>query len=147
MVSLRRLATMLAMALLTVALSRWASADAWRAEIIPLLLFGQIVAIAYSRELALLFSGVVAVIIALALGHGLWPLFVLLGVTATAVLQLRRIRSRSKLIYVGLYAGLVAMLLSFCVAVLDKQPTRPELLIPIGAEPRELRFGPSRRAS
>ncbi len=133
-VSLRRLATMLAMALFTVALSCWASADAWRAEIIPLLLFGQIAAIAYSRELALLFSGVVAMIIALALGHSLWPLFVLLVVTATAVLQLRRIRSRSKLIYVGLYAGLVAMLLSFCVAVLDKQPTRPELLIPIGEE-------------
>ncbi len=133
-VSLRRLATMLAMALFTVALSCWASADAWRAEIIPLLLFGQIAAIAYSRELALLFSGVVAMIIALALGHSLWPLFVLLVVTATAVLQLRRIRSRSKLIYVGLNAGLVAMLLSFCVAVLDKQPTRPELLIPIGEE-------------
>jgi putative nucleotidyltransferase with HDIG domain len=133
-VSLRRLATMLVMALLTVALSQWASADAWRAEIIPLLLFGQIVAIAYSRELALLFSGVVAMIIALALGHGLWPLLVLLGVTATAVLQLRRIRSRSKLIYVGLYAGLVAMLLSFGVAVLDKQPTSPELLIPIAVE-------------
>ena len=130
-VSLRRLATMLAMALLTVALSRWASADAWRAEIIPLLLFGQIVAIAYSRELALLFSGVVAMIIALALGHGLWPLLVLLGVTATAVLQLRRIRNRSKLIYVGLYAGLVAMLLSFGVALIEKQPTSLELLIPI----------------
>jgi putative nucleotidyltransferase with HDIG domain len=133
-VSLRRLATMLAMALLTVALSCWASADAWRAEIIPLLLFGQITAIAYSRELALLFSGVVAMIIALALGGSLWPLLVLLGVTATAVLQLRRVRSRSKLIYVGLYAGLVAMLLSFCVAVLDKPPTSPELLIPIALE-------------
>jgi putative nucleotidyltransferase with HDIG domain len=133
-VSLRRLATMLVMAVLTVALSCWASADAWRAEIIPLLLFGQIVAIAYSRELALLFSGVVAMIIALALGNGLWPLLVLLGVTTTAVLQLRRVRSRSKLIYVGLYAGLVAMLLSFGVAVIEKQPTSLGLLVPIAAE-------------
>jgi hypothetical protein len=133
-VSLRRLATMLAMAVLTVALSRWASADAWRAEIIPLLLFGQIVAIAYSRELALLFSGVVAMVIALALGNGMWPLLVLLGVTTTAVLQLRRIRSRSKLIYVGLYSGLVAMLLSFVVAVIEKPPTSLELLAPIALE-------------
>jgi hypothetical protein len=134
LVSLRRLATMLAMAVLTVALSRWASADAWRAEIIALLLFGQIVAIAYSRELALLFSGVVAMVIALALGNGMWPLLVLLGVTATAVLQLRRIRSRSKLIYVGLYSGLVAMLLSFVVAVIEKPPTSLELLAPIALE-------------
>ena len=133
-VSLRRLATMLVMAVLTVALARWASDDIWRAEIIPLLLFGEIAAIAYSRELALLFAGVAAMIVALALGNGMWPLMVLLGVTAAAVLQLQRIRNRSKLIYVGLYAGLVALLLSFVVAVLDKQPSRPELLVPIAVE-------------
>lgn len=126
-VSLRRLTTMLTMAVATVALARWASADAWRAEIIPLLLFGQITAIAYQRELALLFSGAVALVIALALGNGMWPLLILIGVTAAAVLQLRRIRNRSKLIYVGFYAGLVALLLSFGVYLIDKQPEPNEL--------------------
>ena len=48
-------------------------------------------------------------IVALAVGHGLPEFLLLFGVTAAAVLNLGRIRSRSKLIYVGLFAGGVAV--------------------------------------
>jgi len=106
----------------TVVLSRWASADAWRGEIIPVLLFGQTVAIAYRQELALLLSGVVALILTLALGHGLATLLLMTGVTAAAVLQLARIRNRSKLLYVNISAALVAFPLTVVLAVLDNQP-------------------------
>ena len=47
----------------------------------------------------------------MAVGHGLREFLLLLGVTMAAVLSLGRIRSRSKLIYVGLFAGSVAALL------------------------------------
>ena len=126
--SIQQLALMLTLAVATVWLSRWAANDAWRAEIIPLLLFGQTVAIAYRRELALLFSGVVALVLVLALGHGLGALLVLMGATATAILQLAYIRSRSKLIYVAVFAGLAAFLLTLGMALLDDQPLTWALL-------------------
>jgi putative nucleotidyltransferase with HDIG domain len=120
-VSLKRLATMLVLAVLSVVAACWAS-DPWRAEIVPLLLFGQTVAIAYRQELALLFSGVVALVVVLGLGSGLGSLLLLFGVTAAAVLQLGHIRNRSKLIYVGLTAGLLAFLISLAVGVLQMRP-------------------------
>ena len=129
LVSLGRLAGMLALAVLTVFLSLWASADVWRAEIAPLLLFGQIVAIAYRQELAMLLSGAVAILLALAIGHGLPLLLLLAGVTVTAVLQLARIRSRTKLIHVSLSAAVVAFLLTVVLAVVDDQPLSRPLAI------------------
>jgi hypothetical protein len=126
LVSFGRLAGMLALAVLTVFLSLWASADVWRAEIVPLLLFGQIVAIAYRQELAMLLSGAVAILLSLAIGHGLPLVLLLTGVTVTAVLQLARIRSRTKLIHVSLSAAVVAFLLTVVLAVVDNQPlSRP----------------------
>jgi putative nucleotidyltransferase with HDIG domain len=122
MVSLRRLGTLLFLLVLTVVLASWASDDAWRAEIIPLLLFGQTVAIAYGRELALLLSGATALIIVVALGPGLGGLLVLLGVTAVSILQLARIRNRTKLIYVGFTSGVAAFLLSLVVTTFQEQP-------------------------
>lgn len=127
-----RLALMSALIVLTVALSHWAATYPWQAEIIPLLLFGQTVAIAHRRELALLLCGVVTAILALGLGysfgHGLGPFLVLMGVAATAILQLGRIRNRSKLILVGAFASLAAFLLTIGAAVLDNQPVGWALL-------------------
>jgi cyclic-di-AMP phosphodiesterase PgpH len=121
--AVRQLALILLLAVLTVRLATWAAADAWRAELIPVLLFAETLAIAYREELALLFTGVVALIVALALGHAsLGTVLLLMGTSATAILQLGSIRTRSKLIHVGLYAGLVAFLLTVGLAILDNQP-------------------------
>jgi putative nucleotidyltransferase with HDIG domain len=119
--SLIRMTTLLLLAIFTVAVARWASVDPWRAEITPLLLFGMTMAIVYRQELALLLCGVLAFLIALGVGHGLHEFLLLLGVTTVANLNLGRIRSRSKLIYVGLAAGSVAALLEIALAVIDNQ--------------------------
>jgi putative nucleotidyltransferase with HDIG domain len=119
---LARLAGALGLAVATVALAVLASLDPYRAEPVPLIVFGMIVAIAYRRELALLFTGVVSWIVVLALGGDL-PMFLLLfGTTAAAALNLGRIRSRSKLVYVGLFAGCVAALLDLAMKLIDNQP-------------------------
>ena len=118
---IRRLTLMMALAVATVVLSRWAAADAWRAEIIPLLLFGQTVTIVYRRELALLFTGTVILILVMSLGHGLGAFLLLMGVTTTAVLQLKRIRNRGKLIHAATFAGLAAFILTIGVAGLENQ--------------------------
>ena len=121
---LDRLAGALALAVATVFLAVCLAVDPYRAELAGVILFGMIVAIAYRQELALLFSGVVSWIVVLGLGGDL-PMFLLLfGTTAAAALNLGRIRSRSKLVYVGLFAGGVAALLSFAMKLIDNQPLR-----------------------
>jgi putative nucleotidyltransferase with HDIG domain len=134
LLSVIRLTMILVLAVLTVALARWASDDAWRAEIIPLMLLGMTVAIAYRQELAVLASCILSLITAVAIGFGLpgftLPGFVMLmGVTTVASLNVGRIRTRTKLIAVGLAAGCVAAVLYVCLATLESQPLGWSLLL------------------
>ena len=126
--SATRLTVLLMLAILTVILARIASHDAWRAEIVPLMLFGMTVAIVHRQELGLLLSAVVALIIVLAIGHGLPEFLLLVGVSTTAVLNMGRIRTRSKLIYVGLAAGCVALAIDVGLGIVYNQPLGWNLL-------------------
>ena len=114
---LRRFATLLATIVVTVALC-WIAADPWHAELIPLLLFGMTAAIAYEKELALLLAACVALMVAFTRAQGLAEFVILVSSIAAAILLLRRIRSRTKLIYVGAFAGLVVMLTTMGVSTL-----------------------------
>ncbi len=125
---LRRFATMLALVVITVGTCLLAAQTPWRAEVIPLLVFGMTVSIAYHQELALLLSTTLALVIVVAIGQGLSEFIVLTAAAATAVLLLGRIRSRRKLTYVGLAVGAVVFLTTFGVETLDQQPLRPTIL-------------------
>lgn len=116
--------TMLLLAVVsTVALARVLSNGALSAEIVPLLLFGMTAAIAYEKELALLLAASVALVVAFALDSiGVGGFVILVSSVATAILMLRRIRSRTKLIYVGAIAGLVVFLTTLGVGTLSGQP-------------------------
>jgi len=129
LVDLKRLGGLLSLVVVTVVVARWAARDSWCAEIVPLLLFGQVIAIAYERELALLLSGSMALLVAVALGLGLGEFLILFGTTATVVLQLSHIRSRGKLTTVGFLGGLTAAGLTIVAAVLDNQPLSWDLLV------------------
>lgn len=118
---LRRFATLLAVVVATVALAWIAASDEWRAEIVPLLLFGMTVAIAYEKELALLLSACVSLIVAFSLEQGLGEFVILTSSVAAAILFLGRVRSRTKLIYVALFTGVVVMLTSVGVGTLAGQ--------------------------
>ncbi|HZL89125.1 MAG TPA: HDIG domain-containing protein [Pirellulaceae bacterium] len=107
---LRKFATLVAAVVITVALCSAASEATWSAEMVPLLLFGMTAAIAYEKELALLLAASVALIVAFSLEQGLGEFVILVSSVAAAILLLRRIRSRTKLIYVGAVSGLVVLL-------------------------------------
>ncbi|MEA1951057.1 MAG: HDIG domain-containing protein, partial [Planctomycetota bacterium] len=124
----KRLVVMLALLVLTVSLARLVSFDPWRAELLPILLFGQMTAIAYRQELGLLLSGAVALILVIGLGMGISEFITLFVVTATAVLQVGHIRSRSRLIYIGFFSALVAVLLTIVATVTMSQPLSWPLL-------------------
>ncbi|HEY3395558.1 MAG TPA: HDIG domain-containing protein [Lacipirellulaceae bacterium] len=119
---LGRMATLLALVVATVSLMVLTSHDEWRVELIPLMLFGMTVAIAYQQEIALLLSAAVTLISVVALGHALSDAVVLLATTAGAILLLGRVRSRNKLLFVGAVAAGVAALTTIGVGILDGEP-------------------------
>jgi putative nucleotidyltransferase with HDIG domain len=114
--------TMLGMFVFGVALAMMASHDSWRAELIPIMLFGMTVAIVYQQELALLLTAALALVVVVSLDEDLPQYVTLMSAAATAILLLGRIRSRSKLIYVGMAAAMVAMLTDVGVNTLEEQP-------------------------
>jgi cyclic-di-AMP phosphodiesterase PgpH len=120
--SMTRLIVLVLLAITAVVFAGWVAAPPWRAELVPLLLFGMTMAIVYRRELALLLAGVATLMITLGVGHGQHEFLLLMGVTATAVLSLGRIRTRTKLTYVGLVAGAAAVLLHLGLSLIDDQP-------------------------
>jgi putative nucleotidyltransferase with HDIG domain len=125
----QRFSGLLAMVVLTVGLAHWMSEYAWGAELIPLLLLGMTIGIAYSRALALLLSAALAIVLALLLGQGLGSLILWIGVVTAATLQLSRIRHRSKLIQIGLVTGVVAFCLTLLVGLLEEPPLAAPILL------------------
>ncbi|MCA9222504.1 MAG: HDIG domain-containing protein [Planctomycetales bacterium] len=119
---MRRFATLLGTVVATVTLAQFASDDQWRAELVPLILFGMTIAVAYRRELALVLSAAVSLVVAISLGQGLAEFVILVSAVAGAVLLLGRIRNRTKLIYVGAFAGLVVTLTTIGVGTVVGQP-------------------------
>ena len=117
----RSYVTLMASVVAAVTLGWFFSEDNFRAEIIPLLIFGMTAAIAYEKELALLLSTAIALILSFALDQGLAQFVILVSSVAAAILLLRRIRSRTKLIYVGAFTGLVVMLTTMGVGTLVGQ--------------------------
>lgn len=115
-------ATLLAGVVATAALCFLAADDAWRAEVIPLVVFGITTAIACRQELALVQAGITAAIVAIGSGQGLPGFLVLTGVSMTAVLQVDQVRSRAKLIQVGLVSGAVGIVLALVASLLADQP-------------------------
>lgn len=123
---LSRLAILLSMVVVTVSLMILTNID-WRAEVIPLMLFGMTIAIAYDREFALLLSAAVTLIGAQAIGLDLGDAVVMMATTVGAILCLGRVRTRSKLLSVGFVAAGVAALTTLGVGTMEGQPLMPLL--------------------
>ena len=130
--SIYRFSTLLALFVAAVALAMMAKSDSWRAESIPLMLFGMTLAIVYHQELALLLTAALALVIVVAGLDGVISSYItLMSAAATAILLLGRIRSRSKLIYVGIAAAIVAMLTEIGDSILDGQPLHQALTVDV----------------
>jgi putative nucleotidyltransferase with HDIG domain len=114
--------TLLGFSVVTVVLCMLAAADGWQAHVVPLLLFAMTMAIAYDEDLALLLAAEVALVVVLGLGRGLPDYITLTAAAAAMVFWTGRIRSRSKLIYVGIWAGLVTMFTQAGVNLLHERP-------------------------
>ena len=74
LIDIRRLRTLLGAVVVTVTLCAFDNRLEWRGAIIPLVLFGATVAIAYGRELALLLTAVVALMVIVVAWARRWPI-------------------------------------------------------------------------
>ena len=125
---LGHVATLLALSAVTVVLCLLCAVEGWRAEVVPLLVFAMTVAIAYDEDLALLLAAEVALVVVLGLGRGLADFATLAAAAAAMVFWMGRIRSRSKLIYVGLWAGAVAIATQVGANLLEERPLDMQLV-------------------
>ncbi len=125
--NLSKLNTLLALIVFTVGagmiVALWS--DPWQAELVPLLIFAMTVTIVYQQLLALLMAAAMTLVFCEALGSGLGDALIMMSGAAGAVLVLGRVRSRSKLLSVGLVAAIVVFFTAIGVGTLQATPFAP----------------------
>jgi putative nucleotidyltransferase with HDIG domain len=124
--------TILGLGVVTIVLCLVCAAEGWRAEIVPLLVFALTVAIAFDADLALLLAAEVALVAVIGLGRGLADYVTLTAAAAAMIFSTGRIRSRSKLIHVGLWAGAVAVATQVGASLLEERALDRQLLYEAG---------------
>ena len=129
---LGHVATLVGLSAVTVMICLLSAGEAWRAEIVPLLVFAMTVAIAYDEDLSLLLAAEVALVVVVGLGRGLADYVTLCAAAASMIFWMGRIRSRSKLIYVGLWAGAVVIATQVGANLLEERPFDAQLLYEAG---------------
>ena len=82
---------------------------------LPTLLAAMVLAIAYNQRFALAIGVVLSIIVVVSVYQPIGVGLVLLSGVATAIAQLREVRSRSKLVWVGFWSGLAMGLTSLIV--------------------------------
>lgn len=124
-VQLPRLVTLLATVLATVALMMITHQYHTQVEIIPLLLFGMTITVAFGQEIALLLSAALTLVGVVAVGGDLGDAVMMLAANTGAILVLDSVRTRSKLLVVGTIAAVVAFFTAIGVYTLAGQPFTP----------------------
>jgi putative nucleotidyltransferase with HDIG domain len=113
-----------ALVVVTLALGLLLSRPPWHAVLIPLTVTAMILTIVYNPQFALLMSFSLSLAMAVALGTNLEQLLVQMGGLATAVLLLRHISTRTRLVKVATGAGLAYLLMTIATGMLTGQTWR-----------------------
>jgi len=123
---------LLGLSVVTIVLALLSAGESWQAEVVPLLIFAMTVAMAFDQDVALLLTAQAALVVVVGLGHGLASYVTLTAAAAAMIFWTGRIRSRSKLIYVGLWASAVAALTQLGAGLLEERPLDTQLLYEAG---------------
>jgi putative nucleotidyltransferase with HDIG domain len=122
-------ALLLGLITLTLVMAWWLSLyPTWRAEVVPIVLFAMTIAIAYHVELALFASGLVCLAFCAAHGFGLAEFVILMAASSTSAFYCRKIRSRTRLVNVGLTAAAIVFPTVIGVQYMLGQPLHQALL-------------------
>lgn len=102
--------------------------DKWQAELVLVMILAMTISIVYQQEFALLVTACVSLAIVLTSGSSLTAFVTLAATCSAATLSMTRIRSRNKLLFVGLWAGVVAFATKYGVSIVYGQPATWALL-------------------
>jgi putative nucleotidyltransferase with HDIG domain len=119
--SLSKIAGVCALVVMTLALALLLSGPPWHAVLVPLTVSAMILTIAYNPQFALLMSFSLSLATTVALGTDVEHLLIQMGGLATAVLLLRNVRTRTRLIEVGVGAGLAFLVATLATGLLSDQ--------------------------
>jgi putative nucleotidyltransferase with HDIG domain len=122
--SLPKLAGVCLLVLVTLVLGLLLARAAWHAVLVPLTVTALILTIAYNPPFALLMSLSLTFAMVVTLGGKLDDLLVAMGGQATAVLVLREVRTRTRLVEVGAAAGLAYLSMTVATEVYSGQSWR-----------------------
>jgi putative nucleotidyltransferase with HDIG domain len=122
--SLAKSAAVCLLATVCLALALLLSQSPWHATLVPLTVTALVLTMAYNPQLALLMVLSLSLATTVALGQDLNHLLVQMGGLATAVLMLRSVRTRTRLVEVGLCAGLAYLVMSAATDALAGQTAR-----------------------
>jgi putative nucleotidyltransferase with HDIG domain len=105
---LRNFAILLGLILVTLTIAWLLSLNVeWRAEVIPVMIFAMTISIAFHIELAIILGALVSLAFSVAHDYGLSEFVVLTAASSSSALLCGKIRSRTKLVYVGLTVAVV----------------------------------------
>ena len=126
---LQSFSLLLGLITLTLVTAWWLSLyPTWRAEVVPIVLFSMTIAIAYHVELALFVTGLVCFAFCAAHGFGLDEFVILMAASSTSAFYCRKIRSRTRLVNVGLSAAAIVFPTVLGVRFMLGQPLQQALL-------------------
>ncbi|MDO5582257.1 MAG: HDIG domain-containing protein [Planctomycetia bacterium] len=87
-------------------------------ELVPLLVYAQIITFAFSWEIASIVSMIATLVLMLSGFFDLGVFLTIVGAISVVIFFTRTIQRRSNLLFAAAYGGLAAFLLSFCVGLL-----------------------------
>jgi putative nucleotidyltransferase with HDIG domain len=108
----------------TLVLGLLLSGPPWYAVLVPLTVTALVLTIAYNPQFALLMSLSLSLAITTALGSDLNYLLVQMSGLATAVLMLRNVRTRTRIIEVGVVSGLAFLAMTLATGLISGQTWR-----------------------
>ncbi|MGH9676313.1 MAG: HD family phosphohydrolase, partial [Candidatus Acidiferrum sp.] len=119
--SLPKILTVCALVLLTLFLGLLCSRSPWHAVLVPLTVTAVIMTIAYNPQFALLMSISLTFAMIITLGGRFGDLLVNVGGQTTAILALRGVRTRTRLIEVGAIAGAASLAMTLATGLYTDQ--------------------------
>ena len=119
---LKRIVALCGLVFAAIVTVRLVAAQAWDAELVPVAIAAMVLAIAYNPQFGLMFTFGLSLLTCLTLGTGISHFVVLMGGTASGVLTLNEVRTRTKLIKVGATASLAFFVLTWAAGLWQGQP-------------------------
>ncbi|HZT81772.1 MAG TPA: HDIG domain-containing protein, partial [Gemmataceae bacterium] len=121
---LGRTAAICLLAVATLALAVLLCRAPWYAALLPLTVTALILTLAYNPQFSLLMSFSLSLAVSVAVGADFNHVLVQLAGLATAVLLLQNVRTRTRLVEVGLGAGFAALVMAVATGLLSGQTAR-----------------------